>query len=449
MKKFCLMLTLIAAVILTGCRKDNGADVKELFLHIPNTASYVVVQDLHSILEKSGSKIDGGKVEASPELLQLISQSRDERTKQLMRSILDGDSGVAPTVAVIFADGFSQFVVGDLYSTSKFESVVVKFIGGEWEEKDGIRYNANYAITNDRYWIGKEGSRIDIDKIKTYMALSEKQSFADSEFAPMLEDTDADFAGWCDINGVMNVTGIGFERRAMAKMGIEALFKDAGFATFDVRLEKGAMKMSARLLDGKGRDAKFLYPSKKIDESVLAKIGGKADVVGAVAVPQKLVQQIKNQVSGKLSMIGFVVNAMGCVDGTVAVAASPENNGYKGLIQTNGGNTADLMGLLKEMDMNSSKEGSDVLFSKGELSGKEDVSKLGENIKGSIFGVSINPSTIDPNYSAFSNIAVKLVPHSGSVRFEVNVAGHNPGENIMVTLLKVAAGNGKVAAPAN
>lgn len=441
MKKFCLMLAMMTVVLLSGCRKDNSADVKDLFMNIPNTASYVVVADLEDILRKSGSKIDGDKVKASPELQSVINGSGDERVKQLMRSILDGESGVEPEVAVAFADGFSQYVVGNLSSTSKFEAVVVKFLGGEWEEKDGIRYNANYAITDNRYWIGREGARIDIEKIRNYRALSAKQSFADSDFAPMLEDADADIVGWCDLNGMMNVAGIGFEQRAMTKMGVEALFKDAGFLTFDVKFNKGMMDMTARLLDGKGRDAKFLFPSGKIDEGVFAKLGGKADILAAAAVPQKLVKNIKEQVSGKLSMLGFMVNAMGCVDGTVAVASSDGGNAVNGLVQTDGGNTSDLMSLLNEMNFKTSKEGTDVLFGKGTRTGGEDVSGLAAGLKGCVLGVSMNPTALRPGLTPFGNMVMKLVPKSGGVQLQVQLAGKNSDENILVSILKAVAEN--------
>lgn len=439
MKKFCLMLTLLVAVLVAGCRKDRGADVEELFRCVPNTASYVVVADLRSIIEKSGSKIDGDKVEAGAELQKALIQAHDRKAAETFKSMLNGDSGIEPSVAVAFADGFNNYVIGNLSSTSRFQEFVTKNDGGEWKEQDGVRYNGAYAVTENRFWMRVGGLQVNPDKIKEYLALSERQSFAGSDFAPMLKDTDRDMTGWCDINGAMNTAGVNFQQRAMIKMVSEAMFKDAGFAVFDMQFDKGAVNIEGRLLDSKGKDAKYLLPSQKIDEKVLERIGSKADGLLAMAVPQKLIKKVKDMVSGKVSMIGMAVNAMGCVDGTAAFAFTNHGQAVTGVVQTTGEGTADLMSLLQSMGMTVSKENRDLLVSQGSMDGTEDVAAMGALLKGSSLGIVVNADTFNPtsapDAAAVKDMVVKMVPRSGSMVLEVQIRAKNPDTNFIVSML--------------
>lgn len=439
MKKFCLMLTLLVAVLMGGCRKDRGADVEGLFRCVPNTASYVVVADLRSIIEKSGSKINGDKVEASAELQKALEQAQDKKAADTFKALLNGDSGIEPSAAVAFADGFSNYIIGNLSSTSKFREFVTKNDGGEWKEQDGIEYSGVYAITENRFWLRAGGQQVNPDKIKEYLALSERQSFAGSDFAPMLKDADRDMVGWCDINGAMNTAGVGFQQRAMVKMVSEAMFKDAGFAVFDMQFDKGAVSMECRLLDSNGKDAKYLLPSQKIDEKVLSRLGGKADGLLAVAVPQKLIKQIKGMVSGKISMVGMVVNAMGCIDGTSAFAFTNHGDGLNGVIQTNGESTADLMSMLQGMGMTVSKENKELLVSQGSLDGTDDVAAMAMLLKGCSMGVVANANTFNPTFAPNANgikdMVVKMVPKSGSMVLEIQIRAKNPDVNFIVSML--------------
>lgn len=429
------MLTLLVAVLMAGCRKDLGADVGELFRCVPNTASYVVVADLRSIFEKSGSKIDGDKVEASAELQKVLEQARDKKAAEMFKALLDGDSGIEPSAAVAFADGFSNYIIGNLSSTSKFREFVTKNDGGEWKEQDGVNYNGVYAITENRFWLCAGGQQVNPDKIKEYLALSEKQSFAGSDFASMLQDSDRDLTGWCDLDGVMNTAGVNFQQRAMVKMVSEAMFKDAEFAVFDMQFDKGVLKTEGRLLDSKGKDAKYLLSSQKVDEKVLDRIGGKGDALFAMAVPQKLIKQIQDMASGKMSMVGVVAGAMGCVDGTVAMAFS-EPSAVKGVIQTNGKSTSDLMALLQQTGTEVTKEGKDLLFSMGEMGGTESVKDMASMLKGCSMGVVMDASVFQGEQQGMKNMVFRMVPKSGSMIMELQMYTQDSGVNFIIAMLK-------------
>lgn len=436
------MLTLLVAVIMTGCQKDRSADVKELFRTVPNTASYVLVADLHSIIEKSGSKVDGDKIVPGPELEKALSQASDTSNVSAVsdsrgvRAVLNGNSGVEPSVVVAFGDGFSQYIVGNLSSTSKFQEFVTKNDGGQWKEQDGIKYNGIYAISENRFWINVSSRNIDADKIKEYLALSEKQSFAGGDFASMLEDADKDLVGWCDLDGIMNTTGVHFQRRAMFKMVSAAMFKDPEYAVFDMNFEKGALKIGGRLLDGKGKDAKYLMSAQKIDEKVLDKIDGNGDALMVMSVPQKLIKQIQKMSSGQLSMVGIVAEAMGCIDGTVAVAIGDNPMSVKGVIQTNGKSTSDLMFLLQQMDMQVTKEGNELLLTKGELNGSENVKNMAAMLKGCSMGAVMDASAIPDYQAVVKNVVFKMVPKSGSMVMDIQLNAKDTDVNFIVGVLK-------------
>lgn len=432
------MLTLLVAVFMTGCRKDRGADVNELFRTVPSTASYVIVADLHSIIEKSGSKVDGDKVLPGPELEKVLKQggeSGKSGKSAVAQAFLDGESGIEPSVMVAFADGFSNYAVGILSSTSRFQKFVTKQNGGEWKEQDGVKYNGMYAVAENRFWVNASNRDIDPDKIKEYLALSEKQSFAGSDFASMLQDSDRDLTGWCDMDGVMNTAGVNFQQRAMVKMVSEAMFKDAEFAVFDMQFDKGVLKTEGRLLDSKGKDAKYLLSSQKVDEKVLDRIGGKGDALFAMAVPQKLIKQIQDMASGKMSMVGVVAGAMGCVDGTVAMAFS-EPSAVKGVIQTNGKSTSDLMALLQQTGTEVTKEGKDLLFSMGEMGGMENVKDMASMLKGCSMGVVMDASVFQGEQQGMKNMVFRMVPKSGSMIMELQMYTQDSGVNFIIAMLK-------------
>lgn len=429
------MLTLVVAVFMTGCRKDHGADVNELFRTLPSTASYVIVADLHSIIEKSGSKVDGDKVVPGPELEKVLKQGGKSGKSAVAEAFLDGESGIEPSVMVAFADGFSNYAVGILSSTSRFQEFVTKQNGGEWKEQDGVKYNGIYAISENRFWVNASNRDIDPDKIKEYLALSEKQSFAGGDFASMLQDSDRDLTGWCDLNGVMNTAGVNFQQRAMVKMASEAMFKDAEFAVFDMQFDKGALRMEGRLLDSKGKDAKYLLSSEKIDEKVLDRIGGKGDALFAMAVPQKLIKQIQDMASGKMSMVGVAADAMSCVDGTVAMAFC-ESSSVKGVVQTNGKSSSDLMGLLQQTGAQVSKEGKELLFSMGAMDGVESVKDMASMLKGCSMGVVMDASVFNGEQQGIKNMVFRMVPRSGSMAMELQVYTKDSGVNFIIAMLK-------------
>ncbi len=435
MKKLYLLTVVAMVMIMTGCRKDNSADVRELFKSVPGTSSFVAVVNIESLIEKSGSDISDGAVKPSAELEAAINSAKGGDNENI-KAILNGDSGIEPSVSVFFADGYALYNTGLLASTSKFEKWVQNESGEEWKEDNGIRYNGVVALKDNRYWwVLKGRSSIDPAVVRNYLALSGNQSFDGGRFADRLADSDKDVIGWCDINGALNVTSLGFEEKTILKMVSGTLFTDAAYSMFDMDFVKGEVKVQASVLDSNGKDARFNFDAGKIDTRMVSSLGGQADVLAAVAIPSKLVEQLREQTKGQMSMLGVMLNSLSCVDGTLAVAFSQSQNGVKGCVQTNGGNTGDLMSLLSEMDLTPRLEGKTVEFSKGTLSGGMGVSDMGDMLKGATMGFVVAGTAVNKSDN-FEKVVFKLVPEGKSVKLIVEGFARDGKSNSLVTILK-------------
>lgn len=436
MKRICYLCALVLALSFASCRKNGGAEVQELLQKVPNTASFVMQVDVESLLDKAGAKVKDGRIELDADLKAAL--DKNSSNQEFMQA-LNGDTGVEPSAFVAFGDGYKVYLTGFLADTGKFKAWMQKESGQPVEESNGVSHAGKYAMTGNQFWvIGSGGSTIDPDKIREYMALSDKQSFASGNFSGILTNGDADVSGWCDLAGMMNTANTPFQQRAVVKMMTSTVFEDAGFASFTVNFEKGLMKLTAHILNDKGDDAKFLYASEKLDTSLFDDLKANAGGVIGVAVPAKLIKQLQEQTKGQLSMLSVVFGALSSIDGTVALSVGGDDKGaYQGAIQTGDGSTSDLMGLLNELDCRPAKQGKLVTFERGTMSGANSPALMGQKLKGSIMGVVLSSDFIkNPGENnALKFVTVKLVPKSGSVVLECETETKDQNVNAVKALI--------------
>ena len=435
MRKTYLYVMLLVALVLAGCSKNRSADVRELLNNVPGTASFVAVVDIESLVNKTDSKVEDGAIVPGKELKALIDSEKDT---DKVRKILNGDSGVEPSVSVFFADGYAIYNTGFLANTSKFEKFVSDNTGQEWKEDNGVRYNGKTAFKDNRYWTVVSGrSSIDPAVIREYLALSDKQSFAAGKFADALCKGEKDIVGWSDINAAMNLSGMGFERKAMFKMVMGTLFANADYSVFDIDFQKGKVKATAKVLDENGKETRYNFEAGKIDVSLFDTLDMDADMVMAMAVPSKLIKQLQEETSGKMSMAGMVLKSLGCVDGTVAVAAG-RGESMSGVVQTTGKNTGDLMSLLGEMDLDARVDGKNIRFSKGNTDKGDEAKEYGALLRGSTLGVVTNSDAMVTK-DAIDKAVVRLVPSDGSLVLDVDVYMDDEKTNSLLSLLEYAS----------
>lgn len=436
MKKLNLILCILLALVMAGCGSNASVDYEELLRTVPSNAGFVATVNLQSIIEKTGSKVSGGKIEASPELLQIL-KSKGSADNAKLDMILDGKSGVDPTVAVFFTDGSAMYMTGFLANSGDFEKAVEQESHQAWSQQGDIKVCGTVAMKDNRYWTIIEGrSSIDAQEVAGYLALSEKQSFAGTDYAGHVSKGDRDIQGWCDIDGLVNISRASFETRSMVKMLTGTIFSDATFLTFDMNFEKGKAVFEANVLDGKGKPAKYNIPAKKLDTSVVEKIGGNTGMLLAMSVPKKLVEQIAEQTKGQMSVLSIMMGSLSCVDGTVAIALDNAGNG-KGVIETTGQGTGALMALLNEAGMQSSIDGEFVYFSKGAAPrGTVPVVQLAKDLSGATMGAVVS-SGFNPNMGeGLDAVVLKFIPSGGSVKLNVDVITKDKKQNSILTLLQ-------------
>lgn len=428
MKKINFLLALVLAVIITGCSSDRSADVSELLKSVPSSTSMVAVVNLQSMLEKAGCKVKDGKIEVSESLKANLISANNEQARAVTETFLNNESGVDPSVMVFFADGSAVYVTGLLDDTGKFTDAVQKKTGMPFTETNGVKTSGEYAVNDNRFWAVVSGrSSIDPAVIKGYLQLSESQSFLSSDFSKPLSKISRDIEGWVDLNGVMNAADVPFQSRAVIKLTMSSIFDDAGFASFGVEFNKGEMTADIRILNSKGKEAKFLYPMDKVNLAEVESLGKNADVVMALCVPQKMIRQIRESLDKKPSVIGVYLEALSPVDGTCAMARG-NDGGFKAVLNTTGENTSDLMSLLSTMGT-TSKEGKRVIVEKGALSGTGSISRLAEQLKNTCAGVVT--SSVPGMPSQIESLAFLLVPDGQGMMLRIRMVTADKDENIL------------------
>lgn len=432
MKKIFMMAAAVTLLLLTGCKNTEIADSEELLKSVPSSASMVTVVNMNAVLEKAGCKVDDGKVTPSDDIRKAIEACSDKKEEgRMMNLFFNNESGIDPSVTIFFTDGYATYNSGRLLSTDKFINAVEKEYGEKFEENEGIKTCRNVAIKDNRYWVVINGkSSVDSSDIRRYLSLSESQSFLSTEFATPLRTIKQDAEGWVDISGLMNVANISFEKRAQVKVLVESCFKDAGFLTYGVNFDKGSADLTMKVLDSKGKSAKYLLPGEAIDLTLVEGLAGKAESVTAVGVPKKLMKQISEQLSSQ-PLLKIYAEALSSIDGTVAVAMSDKS--LSAVVQTNGENNSDIMQLLGSFG-NVSKEGNDIFIKKGDVTGTIEVKELTAAFKGAYMGFAMTGA--GAKCDGINSVSLVLTPGDGSVVLKAKATSNDTDTNTLQTLVR-------------
>lgn len=424
MNKLFNVLMLALLLVAAGCSKNISADIEDIFRTVPSTASCVAVADLESIIRKSGSEVKDGKLLVAPGIKAAIG-----RTNPKASALLAEKNGIDPTVAVVFTDGVTTYLTGLLSNSDDFKAFAEKNAGEKFTDQQGVNVCGAFAYKDSRFWLVLGGrSRVDASTILEYLSLSDSQSFlSKKEFVSRLVKDEDDIRGWADISALMNMSQGSFEQRALAKVGLQTVFSDAEYVYFDIEFKKGEMELDAEILNSKGKAAKYNLPVQKINEDVIGRLQGNADGLVAVAIPAKLIQQLKKSTEGAPSVLGIYLMALNCVDGTAAVAIGPDSQ-FDGIITTNGQSTSDLMSLMKGMVADTKLDGKYILFGSREAGkGAVSIARMGEALKGAVAGAVVTKGDVPQ----IEMTAVRLEPESGSLHLQIEVKTRNADKNFL------------------
>lgn len=433
MRKISLAFGVIASLlIMAGCSKDKGADVSELLKTIPSDASVVMVMDMQSILKEADCEVSNGELKPGKELSKALASSKNEELKTDLQNLQD--AGIEWTVGAVFAEGYNSYFTGFLQDTGKFKKYVEEKFGENFESGE-VGTCGNVAIAGERFWICLNSrNTIVTNDIRHFNSLSEKQSILSNENVAKMQTIDSDIAGWGDIKGVLNLAGLDFATRSVCIMALQTVYVDAVEMEWEIEIENDEINADLEVINSKGGIAKFNFPVEKIDENVVKGLNLNAQGFAAIAISEKMIEQIKEQTSKEsFSLLGALVNMMaGCVNGTTAVAFSEDS--LKGVITTTGHGATDLIDVLGQWDLNVEKAGKDLNISKGTVTGDLKSADAAESLKGAVMGAVIKASDLT-QYKQLQTVAVKFVPEKGGLKVEIKAKANDSKKKFLLNLL--------------
>lgn len=441
------LLPLLFAVILLGfnsCKKDT-VDVTELLTTVPSSAGGVVVLNLEGILEDAGCKIKNHVVKPSKEVLDLINKNTTSIDKKDFMLLLEGESGIEPKGAVVFYDANRTYLTFALYDVDKFMKFVEEKNGSPFSDGgSGVKINGQVAVKGSQAWVSINNRRnIDSDAISNYASLSTSQSFLVTPNGEKLLTEEDDIRGWAIINTFVNEM-LTRSERSMFTLGLGFLFEDAESVRFKVDFKNGEIESEAIVLNDKGKPAKYLLPSNKVDVSTLKSLGDKCDALMAFTVNSKLVKKFDQVLSAfGGSLFGNLNDMFKNVDGTVGFASGVNSmDEVSGVITTKGDVSKDLKDLISNQVAPVSQDGKFLRFSKGNVTGNLSVSECAEELKGCCLGIVTDTSGLDNvGYGGsapkgFQSLVFKFKPESGGLEMELEIKTADPKENSLLTLIK-------------
>lgn len=436
------LAAILISSLLPSCSGDK-ADVSELLNTIPADATSVIAVNVKSLVEKAGSKIDGSKIIPGDEIKGLISNkslSADE--KRIIQNILNGESGIDPTVAVIFLEGTELYFTGYLASPDKFKTFMAKEYEGSFTENNGISILSNVAMKGNQFWINNSKTRNEIDpeQITRFLALDDKLSFLSNGYAEKLSSFTSDIEGWANLSSLYNASDMSFQEKAVAGLALAGLFSDAQDISFHADFEKGKLVTGLSVLNSKGEPAKFNLPTDRIDVGMVKNLSDSGDIIMAMAISPKLIDQLQKDFGDKnIPGLGMLMPALSAIDGTCVFEGN--ENCFKGALSTKGEATAALSDLISNLTKTSvTKDGKILRFQQGEVNGTLKNAEIADKFKGAMFAALVSDKmgekTPGLNGIPMKDTFMALLPADGSMKLEVVVSSPNPKENILLTFIK-------------
>ena len=420
MKKlsYSLLSVMLLLLVAVSCSKSSNDDAVYLLRTVPADASSVAVINVENALEKIGGKTDGSTIQLSKEHTKAIEEShalRDE-DKQRIKDFCGGDTGMAFNSFVVFSAARS-YITGLLNDPDKFLEYEKKQ-NPEYSvvEEDGARLLGPIAVIGNQFWICT--GRPDVDQLKYYQKLNERQSYPSSDAASLLSDTDKALTFVADVNKLISI----MPDATYARLGSSLIFKDMAYAAGYVDINKQNVEASVSVLDSDMKPAELLLPSDKVDASVVKSLGDSGNLYAAMAVSPKLTKKITDMAGSFMGGNTSGISSMlGAVDGTIALRTDASMSDVEAKIQTNGNDFAGLSTMLQNtFGMSVTRDGSLLTAVRGgsDFKGNLTSSKVADKMKGAWIAL-VDDGVIVRNVVTVA----RLVPEKKSLRLDVEIEG--------------------------
>lgn len=432
------MLLATMLLMAASCGKKGNDDARSLLSTVPADASSVVLVNLQQTLESLGCKTDGSTITLSKEMEKTVAESKSvsDSNKRIFQDICSGETGVSVTSLAFFSAARS-YVTGLLNDPDKFVAYAAKMtapgdsLGGsaataDVVEEGGARMVGNTVVIGNQFWICTGGSP-DVEQLKYYQNLNDKQSYASSETAPLLLESGKVVTFVADVKR-------SFDRlpeSTYTRMAASVMFDDIAYIAGTAHFEKKNLLSTSRVLNSKMKPADLLLPTEKIDLSAVKGLDCGGDFFVAAGVSQKLTKKIAGALS---TMMGpsakTMTTALEQIDGTAAAAMDMTNNTLAARIQTTGKDFATLSNMLQILPgVSVTRDGDTVTvrYGDGAPSGQLTAAMAADRMKGAWIGFVAG----DTPARGMTTVA-RLMPENKSLKLEVEIEG---GVDAMMTTI--------------
>ncbi len=444
-------LFILALIVVASCSKNPSADMEDILKTVPSDVSCVGVYDTENLIKKAGGKVDGDKAELNEDMKRLIEKTAgtDPQLSAVINAVMSGEAGVSFGPGAFFIEGRSAYITGMLSNPDDFKKLCEEKMQAQFTDTDGVSLLSNIAVKDNRFWIGTgRTSSINAGEINRFMALSDQQSFLSNEISEKMLKMSHDLEVWGNLNGLMNIGKAGLGNIAIYRMVLASLFDDAQDFYSTTVFEKGKMDSELNIINSKGKTAKFLLPTVKIDESTVKGLGSSASIVAALGIDKKLVSKIKELMmtfGGQMPQL--YTSILDVLDGTACVAIGPDDNNVSAIVTTTGEGTAALVGLLNNLGT-VNKDGKLLRVSKGTVSGNLETASAASMLDGSMLGIVMGDTDAGDRFTgvnsagigaSFSNVAFLLTPADGGMKFRITGNCKDKEVNALEAILKSAS----------
>lgn len=420
---------LMVLAVTAGCSKsESNGDASSLLSTIPADAATVAVLNLEQTVKSIGGKTDGRTIQLSSDLQKTIFESKQisDKNKQIFTDICAGETGVSITSLAYFAAARS-YVTGLLDDPDKFVAYVQR---REYQdatdsvasatpvaEKDGARVIDNIVVVGNQFWICTEGTP-DVDQLKYYQKLNEKQSYISSDAAPLLLEEGKMLTYVADVKRTL----ARIPESPYARIGISLMFDDLAYIAGSAHLEKKNLISESVVLNSDMKPSELLLPTEKIDASVVKSLNKNGDVFIAAGIPQKLSKKISDTISTAFGATAAkAASPIEQIDGTVAISTSLDESSVEARIQTTGKDFAGISQMIQMFSGATVTRDGDVLtvkYGQGVSSGQYTAADAASKLKGAWVGI----VAADIPEKGMATVA-RLVPDGKSLKFDLEIVG--------------------------
>ena len=423
--------------MLSACTSDRSDRARALLATVPADAGSVAVINTERLLRDGGGKVESdGKSVPGKELGAIV-----DAAGVYAQALLSDSAGVDASVAVVFTDGYYSYITGALRDAGAFEAFW-KGHGRSFVDADGLRVDRNIVFTDKQFWMSPEDRRPDPKAIQGYISLSEKRSWTAHKGVDVLLKGDADVTILADVNTLARrgASKTGF---SMAPLVLSMVFKDAQWISATMDLDKGKAAFDCRLLDSEFNASEFMLPLGTVDPAIIKGLDCSAGMIGAVAVPSKLISRLSKQLpSGLPAMYEAMLRP---VDGTVAFAMDAAADAGKIAVQTNGSSATELRDGLEMLlpGGETRTNGKVVSISRGSILGRLPSSQFAPRFKGVAAGMVFNVGGLSrfgltPGEEKIDRAEVMALPDGVGLRMRGEIFSSEKNRYFLFTLLELS-----------